>query len=131
MITRYLLPAAWTQNANGLTCQGSTSLGLKAANWQRSLKQLNFLQSPKQPTMLHRQGKWEKLPGKALLPGRVNYVARPAGGELAAACLLRHPVQNLMERLCCQKYTVDPGYVGALLDGIILVSCTVPAEAAA
>ena len=51
----------------------------------RNLKELRSLQNPKQPIMVHRQGKWEKLPGDALLPGDVISIGRPAGGEFAAA----------------------------------------------
>ena len=54
----------------------------------RNLKELRSLQNPKQPIMVYRQGKWEKLPGDALLPGDVISIGRPAGGEPAAAIKL-------------------------------------------
>lgn len=47
----------------------------------RNLKELRSLQTPKQPIMVYRQGKWDKLPGDALLPGDVISIGRPAGGE--------------------------------------------------
>ncbi len=47
----------------------------------RNLKELRSLQTPKQPIMVYRQGKWEKLPGDALLPGDVISIGRPAGGK--------------------------------------------------
>ena len=50
----------------------------------RNLKELRSLQNPKQPIMVYRQGKWEKLPGDALLPGDVISIGRPTGGECAA-----------------------------------------------
>ena len=56
----------------------------------RNLKELRSLQNPKQAIMVYRQGKWEKLPGDALLPGDVISIGRPAGGQLAfrlPACL--------------------------------------------
>jgi cation-transporting ATPase 13A1 len=46
----------------------------------RNLKELRSLQTPKQPIMVYRQGKWEQLPGDALLPGDVISIGRPAGG---------------------------------------------------
>lgn len=46
----------------------------------RNLKELRSLQTPKQPIMVYRQGKWDKLPGDALLPGDVISIGRPAGG---------------------------------------------------
>ena len=55
----------------------------------RNLKELRSLQNPKQPIMVYRQGKWEKLPGDALLPGDVISIGRPAGGKFAAASYLR------------------------------------------
>ena len=57
----------------------------------RNLKELRSLQNPKQPIMVYRQGKWEKLPGDALLPGDVISIGRPAGGEFAAAIYLHEP----------------------------------------
>ena len=54
----------------------------------RNLKELRSLQNPKQPIMVYRQGKWEKLPGDALLPGDVISIGRPAGGEFAAVMYL-------------------------------------------
>ena len=56
----------------------------------RNLKELRSLQNPKQPIMVYRQGKWEKLPGDALLPGDVISIGRPAGGEFAAAIYLHN-----------------------------------------
>lgn len=49
----------------------------------RNLKELRSLQTPKQPIMVYRQGKWEQLPGDALLPGDVISIGRPAGGTNA------------------------------------------------
>ena len=49
----------------------------------RNLKELRSLQTPKQPIMVYRQGKWDKLPGDALLPGDVISIGRPAGGDFA------------------------------------------------
>lgn len=49
----------------------------------RNLKELRSLQNPKQPIMVYRQGKWEQLPGDALLPGDVISIGRPAGGRRA------------------------------------------------
>lgn len=48
----------------------------------RNLRELRSLQNPKQPIMVYRQGKWEQLPGDALLPGDVISIGRPAGGRL-------------------------------------------------
>ena len=53
----------------------------------RNLKELRSLQNPKQPIMVYRQGKWEKLSGDALLPGDVISIGRPAGGELIVLVL--------------------------------------------
>lgn len=47
----------------------------------RNLRELRSLQNPKQPIMVYRQGKWEQLPGDALLPGDVISIGRPAGGR--------------------------------------------------
>lgn len=59
----------------------------------RNLKELRSLQNPKQSIMVYRQGKWEKLPGDALLPGDVISIGRPAGGEvLQLSCYLHASV---------------------------------------
>ena len=46
----------------------------------RNLKELRSLQTPKQPIMVHRQGKWTQISGDGLLPGDVISIGRPAGG---------------------------------------------------
>lgn len=46
----------------------------------RNLKELRTLQTPKQETYVYRCGKWEKMPGDALLPGDVISIGRPSGG---------------------------------------------------
>lgn len=45
----------------------------------RQLKELRSLQTPRQTLAVHRHGKWDRLPGEALLPGDVISIARPTG----------------------------------------------------
>ena len=47
----------------------------------RSLKELRSLQAPKQALQVYRNGKWDRLPGDALVPGDIVSIGRPAGGE--------------------------------------------------
>jgi len=49
----------------------------------RNLRELRALSTPKQAVQVHRQGKWERLPGDALLPGDLISLGRPAGGAPA------------------------------------------------
>uniref|UniRef100_A0A383WJ86 Cation-transporting ATPase n=1 Tax=Tetradesmus obliquus TaxID=3088 RepID=A0A383WJ86_TETOB len=61
---------------------------------QRNLRELRSLQTPKQRLQAYRGGKWEEVPGEALLPGDVVSICRPKGGPGAeekvvpADCLL-------------------------------------------
>eukprot|EP00775_Hariotina_reticulata_P005162 gene5162-5400_t len=61
---------------------------------QRNLRELHSLQTPKQRLQVYRAGKWEEVPGEALLPGDIVSIARPKGGAGAeekvvpADCLL-------------------------------------------
>ncbi|KAK9819655.1 hypothetical protein WJX72_000825 [[Myrmecia] bisecta] len=45
----------------------------------RNLSELRALQTPKQAIMVYRHGKWDRLPGDALVPGDVISIGRPAG----------------------------------------------------
>lgn len=45
----------------------------------RNLRELRSLQTPKQALFVHRCGKWDKLPGDALVPGDVVSIGRPSG----------------------------------------------------
>ena len=45
----------------------------------KNLRELRSLQTPKQALMVYRQGKWDRLPGDALLPGDLISIGRPAG----------------------------------------------------
>ena len=47
----------------------------------RNLRELRSLTVPKQALQVYRQGKWDQLPGDALLPGDVISIGRPSGGE--------------------------------------------------
>ena len=51
----------------------------------RNLRELRALSTPKQAVQVHRQGRWERLPGDALLPGDLISLGRPAGGAPPAA----------------------------------------------
>ena len=48
----------------------------------RQLKELRGLQTARQPLQVYRNGKWDKLPGEAILPGDVISIARPTGRAL-------------------------------------------------
>ncbi|KAF8062935.1 PDR2 [Scenedesmus sp. PABB004] len=60
----------------------------------RNLRELRALQTPKQRLLAYRAGKWEEVPGEALLPGDVVSIVRPKGGPgaeekvIPADCLL-------------------------------------------
>lgn len=45
----------------------------------RQLKELRSLQTPRQTLNVYRYGKWDRLPGEALLPGDVISIVRPTG----------------------------------------------------
>ncbi len=47
----------------------------------RNLRELRSLTVPKQALQVYRQGRWDQLPGDALLPGDVISIGRPSGGE--------------------------------------------------
>ena len=48
----------------------------------RNLKELRGMQTPKQLVQVYRSGKWEQLPGEALLVGDLISIGRPpAGGD--------------------------------------------------
>lgn len=49
----------------------------------RNLRELHSLQTPKQRLSVYRAGKWEVVPGEALLPGDVISIGRPSGGPAA------------------------------------------------
>jgi manganese-transporting P-type ATPase len=53
----------------------STTVGSRI----RNLRELRSLQTPKQAIRVYRGGKWEELPGDALLPGDVISICRPTG----------------------------------------------------
>eukprot|EP00798_Chlamydomonas_sp_ICE-L_P019149 gene19149-25759_t len=61
---------------------------------QRNLKELRTLQTPKLSVNVYRGGKWEMLPGEALLPGDIISIGRPSDGPqseekvVPADCLL-------------------------------------------
>ena len=46
----------------------------------RNLRELRSLTVPKQALQVYRQGRWDQLPGDALLPGDVISIGRPSGG---------------------------------------------------
>lgn len=46
----------------------------------RNLRELRALSTPKQAVQVYRHGKWDRLPGDALLPGDLISLGRPAGG---------------------------------------------------
>ncbi|GIL88698.1 hypothetical protein Vretimale_17282 [Volvox reticuliferus] len=50
----------------------------------RNLKELRSLQTPKQNIYVYRCGKWEQMPGDALLPGDVISIGRPTSDTAAA-----------------------------------------------
>ncbi len=52
----------------------------------RNLRELRSLTVPKQALQVYRQGRWDQLPGDALLPGDVISIGRPSGGELMLHC---------------------------------------------
>eukprot|EP00878_Enallax_costatus_P016666 GHUV01017486.1.p1 GENE.GHUV01017486.1~~GHUV01017486.1.p1 ORF type:complete len:1230 (+),score=386.32 GHUV01017486.1:189-3878(+) len=61
---------------------------------QRNLRELRSLQTPKMRLQAYRAGKWEEVPGEALLPGDIVSICRPKGGPgaeeqvIPADCLL-------------------------------------------
>ncbi len=50
----------------------------------RNLRELRSLSTPKQAVQVYRHGKWDRLPGDALLPGDLISLGRPAGGARLA-----------------------------------------------
>ena len=66
----------------------------------RSLKELRTLQTPKQALMVHRAGRWDKLPGDALVPGDVISIGRPSG---APRTLLSH-LQSVSRHPACSQW---------------------------
>ena len=57
----------------------------------RNLRELRSLTVPKQALLVYRQGRWDQLPGDALLPGDVISIGRPSGGTpYPAACIPVH-----------------------------------------
>ena len=62
----------------------------------RNLKELRSLQTPKQPIMVYRQGKWTQLPGDALLPGDIISIGRPAGGTITLLAVAMHMCTALL-----------------------------------
>ena len=60
----------------------------------RNLRELRSLTVPKQALQVYRQGRWDQLPGDALLPGDVISIGRPSGGtprSPATATLIEAP----------------------------------------
>ena len=45
-----------------------------------NLKELRSMQTPKQQVQVYRSGKWELLPGEALLVGDLISIGRPPAG---------------------------------------------------
>ena len=57
----------------------------------RNLRELRSLTVPKQALLVYRQGRWDQLPGDALLPGDVISIGRSSGGTpCLAACIPAH-----------------------------------------
>ncbi len=65
----------------------------------RNLRELRSLTVPKQALQVYRQGKWDQLPGDALLPGDVISIGRPSGGEEGSPGMLLRCVY-LSEIVC-------------------------------
>lgn len=63
----------------------------------RNLRELRALSTPKQAVQVYRHGKWDRLPGDALLPGDLISLGRPAGGaapappRICCMCCMSHP----------------------------------------
>lgn len=53
----------------------------------RNLRELRTLQTPRQHIQVYRCGKWELLPGEALLPGDVISIGRPSGGGCSVSAV--------------------------------------------
>ena len=68
----------------------------------RNLRELRSLTVPKQALQVYRQGRWDQLPGDALLPGDVISIGRPSGGEAPSDIHTAHhtPVDK-----CCEMQT--------------------------
>ena len=62
----------------------------------RNLRELRTLQTPKQALMVHRGGRWDKLPGDALVPGDLISIGRPSG-----QLLLPDPGVTPLLPICC------------------------------
>ena len=72
----------------------------------RSMRELRTLQTPKQALMVHRSGKWAKVPGDALVPGDVISISRPTGTALRTCRLLYRACGTLILR-CLHGTCID------------------------
>lgn len=61
----------------------------------RNLRELRSLSTPKQAVQVYRHGKWDRLPGDALLPGDLISLGRPAGGARLAQTEAFKPVRQM------------------------------------
>ncbi len=68
----------------------------------RNLRELRSLTVPKQALQVYRQGRWDQLPGDALLPGDVISIGRPSGGE---PCLGIH--SSTIATVACKELDVS------------------------
>ena len=57
----------------------------------RNLRELRSLQAPKQALQVYRNGRWDRLPGDALVPGDILSIGRPAGGT-SALFVMSNPI---------------------------------------
>ena len=64
----------------------------------RNLRELRSLTVPKQALLVYRQGRWDQLPGDALLPGDVISIGRPSGGT-PMSCRMRSRAYRLCQLL--------------------------------